>query len=173
VSGPPTHPASTLRVAAKYWKWHGVWLCLCLYDRDLPDSLPRPGCFLSDSPTPARIPNCLTTRYGSLTLLGKLPMNTVNQLVPIPTGEPSRTRLSFECGRWPTLYFVQRLTVGVKMQESTNGAERLRQVVRPPPNVSLTTPQETHSAEYGPPGDPSAKVPAPRQVSCSRQNRNC
>jgi RNA polymerase sigma factor for flagellar operon FliA len=49
------------------------------------------------------------------------------------------------------------------MQEITKGAGRLRQVVSPRPNVSLTTPQETSSAECEPRGYPSATVPAPRQ----------
>jgi RNA polymerase sigma factor for flagellar operon FliA len=49
------------------------------------------------------------------------------------------------------------------MPEITQDAERLRQVVRPPPNVSLTTPQATSSAEYKPSGDPSAKVLDPGQ----------
>jgi RNA polymerase sigma factor for flagellar operon FliA len=44
------------------------------------------------------------------------------------------------------------------MQEMTNGAARLRQVVRPPPKTSLATPQETASAKHKPPSDPSAAV---------------
>jgi RNA polymerase sigma factor FliA len=40
---------------------------------------------------------------------------------------------------------------------------RLRQVVSPPPRVSLTTPPVTSSAGCGPPRHPSARLPAPRQ----------
>jgi RNA polymerase sigma factor FliA len=44
------------------------------------------------------------------------------------------------------------------MQEIMLGAARLRQVVVPPPSVSLTTAQETNTAEYKPPDDRSAKL---------------
>jgi RNA polymerase sigma factor for flagellar operon FliA len=50
------------------------------------------------------------------------------------------------------------------MQEITNHARRLRQVVSPSPNVSLTTPQETDSAEYKPSGEISAKLLLPRSA---------
>jgi RNA polymerase sigma factor FliA len=50
------------------------------------------------------------------------------------------------------------------MQEITNSARRLRQVVSPSPNVSLTTPQETGDAEYKPPDDISAKLLLTRPV---------
>jgi RNA polymerase sigma factor for flagellar operon FliA len=50
------------------------------------------------------------------------------------------------------------------MQEITNHARRLRQVVSPSPNVSLTTPQETDSADYKPPGEISAKLLHPRSA---------
>jgi RNA polymerase sigma factor for flagellar operon FliA len=50
------------------------------------------------------------------------------------------------------------------MQEITSSARRLRQVVSPSPNVSLTTPQETGNAEYKPPDDISAKLLLPRPV---------
>jgi RNA polymerase sigma factor FliA len=63
------------------------------------------------------------------------------------------------------LLFVQHLTVGVKVQEITNRGSSLRQVVSPSPNVSLTTPQETGSAEYKPPGDLSAKLLLPRPAN--------
>jgi RNA polymerase sigma factor for flagellar operon FliA len=46
------------------------------------------------------------------------------------------------------------------MQETTNDTERLRQVVRPPPHLPLTTSQETSGAEKKPPCDQSASVAA-------------
>jgi RNA polymerase sigma factor for flagellar operon FliA len=52
----------------------------------------------------------------------------------------------------------------VKMEQIRNGVERLRQVVSQSPSVSLSTPQETSSAEYKPPCDPSVRVIAPGQV---------
>jgi RNA polymerase sigma factor for flagellar operon FliA len=50
------------------------------------------------------------------------------------------------------------------MQEITNHARRLRQVVSPSPNVSLTTPQETDSAEHKPLGEISAKPLLPQSA---------
>ena len=55
------------------------------------------------------------------------------------------------------------------MQEITNGPARVRQVVRPPPYVSLTTPQEASSAEYKTPGDPV--LPGTRDLLTVEQER--
>jgi RNA polymerase sigma factor for flagellar operon FliA len=55
------------------------------------------------------------------------------------------------------------LTVGVKMQEMTKGAARLRHVVNSRPKASLTTPQETTSAKCEATGEQSARLLAPRQ----------
>src|SRR5580704_6335930 len=55
------------------------------------------------------------------------------------------------------------------MQEITNRPARLRQVVRPPSNVSLTTPQEASSAEYKTPGDPV--LPGTRDLLTVEQER--
>jgi DNA-directed RNA polymerase sigma subunit (sigma70/sigma32) len=100
------------------------------------------------------------TGFRSLILLRKLSMSSVSQLVQNSTGTAANVPLVRVPWENPRSNLPQRLTVGVKMQAVTNGAERLQQVVRPPPNVSLTTPQETSSAE---PGDPSAKVLDPGQ----------
>jgi RNA polymerase sigma factor for flagellar operon FliA len=47
------------------------------------------------------------------------------------------------------------------MQEITTGAERLRQIRSPLPNISLATAQEPSRAERTPPGDRSVRVLAP------------
>jgi DNA-directed RNA polymerase sigma subunit (sigma70/sigma32) len=69
--------------------------------------------------------------------------------------------------------FAQRLPGGVEMKEITNGAERLRQVVNPSPDVSLATPQQISGAEHKPLCNPAAAVapPGPRGLLTADQER--